>query len=45
MGMRLEKNVAAAQCAALWAQKFALLVTFLVLQEEESGIELIIVQS
>jgi hypothetical protein len=43
--MRLEKNVAAAQCAALWAQKFALLVTFLVLQEEESGIELIIVQS
>jgi hypothetical protein len=41
MGMRPEKDLAAAQCAAKWAQKFALLLIFLASQEIEAGIDAI----
>jgi hypothetical protein len=42
MRMRLEKDLAAAQCATEWAQKFVLLLTFLVLQEMKTRRESII---
>jgi hypothetical protein len=34
--MRLEKDLVVAQCATEWAQKFALVLTFLALQEMEA---------
>jgi hypothetical protein len=39
--MRIQpvKDLSAAQCVTEWAQKFALLLTFLVLQEMETEIE------
>jgi hypothetical protein len=37
MGMQPEKPLAAAQNATWWAQKFALLCTFLASQAEEAG--------
>jgi hypothetical protein len=39
VGMRSEKYLAAAQCVIEWAQKFALLLTFLALKEIDAGIE------
>jgi hypothetical protein len=39
MGMLPDENLVAAQCATEWAQKFALLLTFRALQEEEVRIE------
>jgi hypothetical protein len=42
VGMRPEKDLAAAQCVTKWAHKFVLLLTFLVLQEMETGRESII---
>jgi hypothetical protein len=40
--MRLEKDLAATQCATEWEQKFAFLLTFLTLQEIDAGIKLMI---
>jgi hypothetical protein len=37
MGMQPEKPLVVAQNAVWWAQKFALLCTFLASQEEEAG--------
>jgi hypothetical protein len=37
--MRPEKDLVVAQCATEWAQKFTLLLTFLALQEMETGRE------
>jgi hypothetical protein len=40
--MQPEKDLAAAQCATEWEQKFTLLLTFLTLQEMDAGIKLMI---
>jgi hypothetical protein len=39
MGMLLEKNLVAAQCATRWAQKFAFLTILLAFQEEKAGMD------
>jgi hypothetical protein len=37
VGMQLENDRVTGQCITEWAQKFALLLTFLALQELETG--------
>jgi len=39
VGMRLENDLVTAQCVTKWVQKFAFLLTFLSLQELETGRE------